>query len=100
MQELRLRRVTSWRLPFRLVIVVVWLAIFSVGWLLPGPLPKAVPMAAFWLFRATAIVGVVFLLLEIAEALQKRTAIAEVVLDALLVLPMFVFWLIVLAATY
>jgi uncharacterized membrane protein len=78
----------------------MWLTIVSVVWLLPRSLPKSISMTAFWLFTATAIVGFVFLLFEIAEASRKRTAIAEVVLDALLVLPMFAFWFIAWVASY
>jgi hypothetical protein len=78
----------------------MWLTVLCLGWLPFRWLPKSISVAAFWLFTATAIVGFVFLLFEIAEASRKRTAIAEVVLDALLVLPMFGFWFIALAASY
>jgi hypothetical protein len=92
--------ITRWRLPLRLAVVVMWMIVLS----LLGPpfrwVPKSISMSAFWLFTATAIVGLVFLLFEIGEASRKRTAIGEVVLDALLVLPMFVFWFIAWAASY
>ena len=89
-----------WRLGFRLTVVVTWLLVVGVVWFSPRTWPKAVPMAAFWWFRAIAILGVVHLLYEVNQVSEKRLSVGDVVLDALLVLPMFCFWFIAWAASY
>lgn len=81
-----------WRPGFRMVVVATWLVIIAVVWFFPRTLPKAVPMAAFWWFRAIAVLGSVYLLYEVGQVTEKRVSVGGLILDAVLVLPMFLFW--------
>jgi len=89
-----------WRLGFRLTVVVTWLLVLVLLWFGPRTWPRTVPLAAFWWFRAIAILGVVYLFYEVGQVSEKRVGVGEVLLDALLVLPMFAFWFIAWAASY
>jgi hypothetical protein len=90
----------KWRPVFRITVVVTWLLIIAITWLFPGTMPKAVPMAAFWWFRAIAVLGLAYLLYEVGQVSKKRVGVGGVILDAVLVLPMYLFWFAALAAAF
>jgi hypothetical protein len=92
--------VIKWRSAFRMIVVVTWVLIIAVTWFFPRTMPKAIPMAAFWWFRAIAVLGFVYLLYEVGQVSKKRVGVVGVVLDGVLVLPMFVFWFAALAAAF
>jgi hypothetical protein len=95
MGEQRPGNLLMWRSGFRLVVVVTWLLMVA-AW----SLPKTVVVAAFSWFRAVAVLGAAYVVYECAQVLKKRISVRGMVLDVALVLSMFAFWFIVLAATY
>jgi len=90
----------KWRLGFRAIVVFAWILILALLRFWPGTGTRAVPMGAFWLFRTVAVVGVVCLIYEIGQVIARRIEVEGVILDAILVLPMFLFWFLVAAATF
>jgi len=81
----------------RAVVLLNWVIVLVA--LLVRPVPKALALDAFVLFRVCAVcVGA----LVVAEAvfLRRRSKPRTVLLDAVLALSMFVFWFFVRAATY
>ena len=62
--------------------------------------PKNLASSAFGAFRIWALCAIAYLLYEASLVTQKRTTTAAWVVDALLVLPMFIFWFLVRAATF
>jgi hypothetical protein len=89
-----------WRLAFRLTVVVTWLLIIAVIWFLPRVGTKSASMAVFWWFRAVAVFGAIYLAYEVGQASDKRVGVGGLILDAALVVPMFLFWFAVMAATF
>ncbi len=98
--ETVVNRILKWQPYFRAIVITMWLLIASVVWLLPRSVPKGAAMAVFWLFRTTAVAGVIYLLCEIRATSEGRLALRALIIDAVLVLPMFAFWLLVWVATY
>ena len=89
-----------WRLVFRVTVVVTWFLIIAVIWFLPRVGTKAVSMAIFWWFRAVAVFGAIYLAYEVGQVSDKRVGVGGLILDAALVVPMFLFWFAVMAATF
>jgi len=54
----------------------------------------------FLLFRIVAVVALIWLIAELAEAYSNRIGFRSVVIDAFLTLPMFVLWLAVALTTF
>src|SRR4030088_2947107 len=88
----------KWRPAFRMIVVVTWFLIIAVTWFFPRTMPKAVPMTVFWWFRAIALLGFAYLLFEMGQVSKKHISVSGVIVDAVLVLPMFLFWFAALAA--
>ena len=86
------------RVIFRATVVVNWFAVLAI-WFLKG-IPRPIAMAAFTIFKVTAICASLWLVIEIAEAIAKRTRAVNPVLDAILILPMFGFWFLAWATSF
>jgi hypothetical protein len=88
------------RAGFRVIVLMTWLLIIAVTLFLPRTGTKAVAMTAFWWFRAIAVLGAVYLIYEVSQVTERRLGVGGVILDALLVLPMFLFWFAAMAASF
>jgi hypothetical protein len=82
----------------RIFIALNWLVILSISFL--HRLPRSTALGAFTVFRDTAVCASVWLLFEINGTRRGHTTIKNLLIDAMLVLPMFGFWLLVAAATF
>ena len=78
------------RITFRAAVILNWLVMITILFL--REIPKPVAMGAFTVFRVTVICATLWLLIETAEAITKRTLAASPLIDATLTLPMFGFW--------
>ena len=88
------------RLGFRVVVAISWILIIVIIWLWPGTASRAIPMAAYWWFRTMAIIGAFYVAYEVSQLSSKRVGVGGVILDAAIVLSMFLFWFVVAAATF
>ena len=88
------------RLGFRVVVAISWILIIAIIWLWPRAESRAIPMAVFWWFRAMAILGAFYVAYEVSQLSSKRVGVRGVILDAAIVLSMFLFWFAVAAATF
>jgi len=88
------------RLGFRILVSSLWILAILGVWFAPRTWPKPWVMGFWWIFRVTAILGLVYLLYEVNEASERRIRVAGVLFDSLLVVPMFLFWFAVSAATF
>lgn len=86
------------RIAFRAAVILNWVAVLSI-WFLKG-VPKPVAMGAFTVFRVTAVCATLWLLIEITEAITKRTRAVNPAIDAILTLPMFGFWFLAWASSF
>src|SRR5260370_692691 len=86
------------RIVFRAAVILNWLAVLTI-WFLKG-IPKPVAIAAFTIFRVTAVCATLWLLIEVAEAITKRTRVVNPLIDAILTLPMFGFWFLAWASSF
>jgi ABC-type proline/glycine betaine transport system permease subunit len=77
------------RVAFRTAVFLNWLVVLAI--LFTKGVPKPFAMGALTVFRATAVCATIWLLIEIAEALTKRSRALNPVIDAFLTLPMFAF---------
>jgi hypothetical protein len=89
-----------WRPEFRMIVVVTWLLVVVVVWLFPRTMSKAAPIAVFWWFRVIAVLGFAYLLYEVGQATEKRVGVGGLILDAVLVLPMYLLWFAAWAAGF
>jgi hypothetical protein len=85
-------------LVMRAAVILSWLSILLI-WPL-HQIPQSVAHSAFTFFRIIAGVGTLWLIAETAEAAAGRTSFSNVAIDALLTLPMFVFWLLVFVSSF
>jgi len=86
------------RLVFRAAVILSWLAMLA---LLPlHGVPKPLAVGAFTVFRGTAVCAALWLIVEMGEAITKRTRTLNPVIDAILTLPMFGFWFLIRASTF
>lgn len=79
------------------IIALNWLVMVLI--LAVANVPKNLAASAFGVFRICALCAVAYLVYESSLVSQKRAAFAAWVVDALLVLSMFLFWFAVRAAT-
>ena len=86
------------RLIFRAAVVLNWIAMLAI-WFLHG-ISKPIAAAAFAAFKLTAVCAALWLLAEIVEAAAKRTHVLNPVVDAILTLPMFGFWFLIVASSF
>jgi hypothetical protein len=86
------------RLISRIFIALNWLVILSISFL--HQVPRSVALGAFTIFRVTAVCASLWLLFEIAGTRRGPTTIKNLLIDAVLVLPMYAFWLLVAAAAF
>jgi hypothetical protein len=86
------------RVVSRSVVILNWLAMLTIFF--TKGVPKPVAMVAFTVFRVTAVCATLWLLIEITEAIIKRTRVANPVIDAILTLPMFGFWFLAWASSF
>jgi hypothetical protein len=63
-------------------------------------IPKSATLGAFTAFRATAVCATLWLRFETAEAFNGRTSVKSPLIDAVLTLPMFGFWLLAWASSF
>ena len=84
-----MKALASIRIVFRSAVVLNWLAVLAILFL--NRIPKPVAMGVFTVFRMTAVCATLWLVLEIAEAIAKRTRAVNPLIDAILTLPMFGF---------
>jgi hypothetical protein len=87
-----------WCWTARGIVVVNWLAMVLV--LSIANIPKTVATFAFAVFRICAVCAFAYLIYESSLVTEKRTSVSGMIVDALLVLPMFLFWFAVRAATF
>jgi hypothetical protein len=87
-----------WGWTARGIVVVNWLAMVLV--MSTANVPKGVAMSLFGVFRISAVCACAYLIYESSLVTQKRTSVSGLIVDGLLVLPMFLFWLAVRAATF
>ena len=92
------RTVRRISLVARLVVVLNWITILSI--LFAHGVPKNIALAAFTIFRISAVLATLWLIAEAAEGFAGRTSFVGVFIDGLLTLPMFAFWLLVAASTF
>ena len=85
-------------LLMRVSVISGWLAILITA-SLRGVHPHAA-QGAFSFFKIVAILATLWLIAEIAEALAGRASFRSVAIDALLTLPMFVFWFLVFVSSF
>ena len=85
-------------LLMRVGVISGWLAIL-ITVSLRGIHPH-VARGAFSFFKIVAILATLWLIAEIAEAFAGRASFRSVAIDALLTLPMFVFWFLVFVSTF
>jgi len=86
------------RIAFRGAVILNWLTVVTI-WFLNG-IPKPIAMAAFTIFRVTAVCATLWLLIETTEAITRRTRVLNPVVDAILTLPMFAFWFLAWASSF
>lgn len=94
-ETLAVRRIS---LVARILVVLNWITILTI--LAAHGVQKNVALGAFTVFRITAVLAALWLIAELAEGFAGRTGFGRVFLDGLLILPMFVFWLLVAASTF
>ena len=92
------RTVRRISLVARIVVVLNWITVLSILFA-PG-VPKNIALGAFTVFRITAILATLWVIAEAAEGFAGRTSFVRVLIDSLLTLPMFAFWLLVAASTF
>ena len=92
------RTVRRISLVARLVVVLNWITILAI--LFAHGVPKNIALSAFTVFRITAVLATLWLIAEVAEGFAGRTSFVRVLIDGLLTLPMFVFWLWVYVSTF
>jgi hypothetical protein len=97
-QDFEVRFLQRVRIAFRLAVILSWLAVLTILFL--KGIPKPVAMAAFTVFRVTAVCATLWLLIEIAEAITKRTRAVNPLIDAILTLSMFGFWFLAWASSF
>lgn len=86
------------RRVIRVAVIISWLFMLSV---LPlHGVPKPLTVVAFTVFRGTAVCAALWLIIEMAEAITKRTRAVNPLIDAILILPMFGFWFLIRASTF
>ena len=81
----------------RAVVVLSWVIVLAA--VLIRPVPKALALDAFVLFRVCAVCVGALVVAEVAF-LRRRSKPRTLLLDAVLALSMFAFWFFVRAATY
>jgi hypothetical protein len=82
----------SWQLSFRVVLVVTWVQILS-AILLPNRfVPKPVLGFSYWWLRVVATLALLVLLYEFRQVATKRAPKMGLLIDALLVGPMYLLW--------
>jgi hypothetical protein len=80
------------RIAFRVVIVVTWVQIL-VAILLPHSfIPKPVLEISYWWLRVIAALAVPVLLNEARQASAKRALKMGLLIDIMLVIPMYLLW--------
>lgn len=87
-----------WCWTARGIVLLNWLAMALVLGI--ANVPKGVAMSALAVFRISAVCALAFLIYESSLVTEKRTSVSGMIVDALLVLPMFLFWFAVRAATF
>jgi hypothetical protein len=86
------------RVILRIFVVFNWLAVLSALFL--HRVPRSVAFVAMTVFRDTAICATLWLIFEAAVDLKGHAATKNLLIDAMLILPMLGFWFIVAAATF
>jgi len=82
----------------RAVVILTWLSILII-WPL-HQIPQSVAHGVFTFFRIIAGVATLWLIAETAEAIAGRTSFGNVGIDALLILSMYFFWLLVVVSSF
>jgi hypothetical protein len=82
----------------RLFVGVNWITIL--GMLFANGISKDIGLGAFTVFRITSVVGILWLIAEGAEAFAGRTSFVRVLVDGLLILPMFALWWLVTVTSF
>jgi sugar phosphate permease len=80
------------------LIILNWLTVAAV--LSVNGVSKNVATVVFSLYRISAVCALVYLIYESSLLVDRRTKVSGIIVDALLVLPMFLFWFAVSAATF
>ena len=80
------------------IVGLNWLAMALI--LATPHVQKTLALSAFAVFRTCAVCGFAYLIYESSLVTQKHARVAAWMADALLVLPMFVFWFAVRVATF
>lgn len=96
--EFELRVFRRIRVVSRTTVILSWLTI--VATLLSRDVSKSAAMGVFTAFKAIAVIGSVWLVFEFVEAFLGRTSFKNPLIDAILTLPMFGFWLLVSVSTF
>ena len=96
--EFEYRLLQRVRLILRGFVIFNWLLVLVL--VFTHEVPKSVGLGVFTLFRATAICATVWFVFESIEALAGRTSAKNPLIDAILTLPMFGFWLLALASSF
>jgi hypothetical protein len=97
-ESAEVRAVRRISLVARAVVVLNWITILAI--LFANGVPKNIALGAFTLFRITAVLATIWLIAEIAEGFAGRTSFVNVLIDGLLTLPMFAFWLLIVVSTF
>jgi hypothetical protein len=92
------RAIRHMSLAMRIVVGLDWIAILTI--LSVHRVPKNIALGAFVVFRITAVLATLWLIAELAEGFRGRTSFVRVLVDDLLILPMFAFWFLVAASTF
>ena len=69
-------------------------------WLRTDDTSNHIALGVLAAFKITAVLGIGYILYEVSALTEKRVGVTGVVLDAVLVLSMLLFWFAVTAATY
>jgi hypothetical protein len=97
-ESAEIRTVRRISLVARAVVVLNWITILAI--LFANGVSKNIAIGAFTLFRITAVLATIWLIAEVAEGFAGRTSFVNVLVDGLLTLPMFAFWLLVVVSTF
>ena len=97
-ESAEVRAVRRISLVARAVVVLNWITILAI--LFANGVPKYIALGAFTLFRITAVLATIWLIAEVAEGFAGRTSFVNVLIDGLLTLPMFAFWLVIVVSTF
>ena len=93
-----LRLLSSISLVVRTAVVLNWATILGI--LAIHDVPKKFALSAFAFFKITTVFGTLWLIVAIAAGLAGRIRFVSIIVDCVLILPMFGFWFIVAASTF